>query len=195
MRANLNLWLADCILRSERISICPLDIFVADSPGRVAVERMSVAPNVFTPATPPLVQSPASSISSATSISSFDLDDGERTDIGDPLPQNLDAWFDSAAPASKRRGIQRAQCESVQIRLNWRVPILSNNSRWCQVLVGSRILSPRFSVRFSLLSSLSIVRPLYSMICVLRCTRMASPENPNLVLLSPLSFLKKNQYL
>jgi len=75
----------------------------------MAVECMSVAqiPDVLTPATPPLVQSPASSISSAASIISFDLDDGERTiqvvDISEPLPQkfpgNLDAWFDSAAPA------------------------------------------------------------------------------------------------
>jgi len=75
----------------------------------MAVECMSVAqiPDVLTPATPPLVQSPASSISSAASITSFDLDDGERTiqvaDISEPLPKkfpgNLDAWFDSAAPA------------------------------------------------------------------------------------------------
>ena len=76
----------------------------------MTVERMSVAStsDIFTLVTPLLVQSPASSISSATSISSFDLDDGERmilvADIGDPLPQrfsrNLAAWFDSVAPAS-----------------------------------------------------------------------------------------------
>ena len=73
-----------------------------------AVECMSVAPlsDLFTPATPPLVQSPASSISAA-SIASFESDDSERTiqvaDISEPLPRkfsgNLDAWFDSAAPA------------------------------------------------------------------------------------------------
>jgi hypothetical protein len=75
----------------------------------MAVECTSVTPmsDVFTPATPPLVQSPASSISSTASLASFDSDDGERTiqvaDISEPLPQkfsgNLDAWFDSAAPA------------------------------------------------------------------------------------------------
>ena len=87
----------------------------------MAVERMSVAPmsDVFTPATPPLVQSPASSISSAASIASFDLDDGERTiqvmDISDPLPQkfsgDLDAWFDSAAPGPNVavRGVYNAK--------------------------------------------------------------------------------------
>ena len=74
----------------------------------MAAERMSVVPmtEVLTPATPPLVQSPASSISSAASIASFDSDDGERTiqvaDVSEPLHQkisgNLDAWFDSAAP-------------------------------------------------------------------------------------------------
>ena len=74
----------------------------------MAVEYTSAAPmsDVLTPATPPLVQSPASSISSAASIASFDSDDGERTiqvaDVNEPLPQkfpgNLDAWFDSAAP-------------------------------------------------------------------------------------------------
>ena len=74
-----------------------------------AVECMSVAPvsDVLTPATPPLVQSPAFSISSAASIASFDSDDSDRTiqvaDINEPLPRkfsgNLDAWFDSAAPA------------------------------------------------------------------------------------------------
>ena len=78
-------------------------------PTPMAVERMSVAPmsDVLTPATPPLVQSPASSISSAASIASFDSDDNERTiqvaDVSEPLPRkfsgNLDAWFDSAAPA------------------------------------------------------------------------------------------------
>jgi len=75
----------------------------------MADECMSVAPipDVLTPATPPLVQSPASSISSAASVTSFDLDDGERTiqvtDISEPLPQkfsgDLGAWFDTAAPA------------------------------------------------------------------------------------------------
>lgn len=74
----------------------------------MAVERMSVVPmtDVLTPATPPLVQSPTSSISSASSIASFDSDYNERTiqvaDISEPLPRkfsgNLDAWFDSAAP-------------------------------------------------------------------------------------------------
>jgi len=78
-----------------------------EEPTPMAVECMSVAPmsDVFTPATPPLVQSPASSIST-TSIASFDSDDGERTiqvaDIGEPLSQklsgSLDAWFDSATP-------------------------------------------------------------------------------------------------
>jgi len=80
-----------------------------EEPTPVAAESMSVAPmtDVLTPATPPLVQSPASSISSAASIASFDSDDGERTiqvvDISEPptqkFPGNLDAWFDSAAPA------------------------------------------------------------------------------------------------
>ena len=81
-----------------------------EQPTPMAVECMSVAPmdEILTPATPSLVQSPASSISSAASIASFDSDDGERTiqvaDISEPLRQkftgNLDAWFDSAAPAS-----------------------------------------------------------------------------------------------
>lgn len=87
----------------------------------MAVECMSVVPrtDVLTPATPPLVQSPASSISSAASIASFDLDDGERTiqvtDIGEPPRQkfsgNLDAWFDSAAPAQdvSVRGVYNAK--------------------------------------------------------------------------------------
>ena len=63
------------------------------------VEGTSVAAtsDVLTPATPPLVQSPASSISSAAERTI------QVTDISDPLPQkfsgNLDAWFDSAAPA------------------------------------------------------------------------------------------------
>jgi len=80
----------------------------AEEPTPMAVERISVVPtiDVLTPATPPLVQSPASSISSAASIASFDLD-GKRTiqmmDISEPLQQkpsgNLDKWFDSAAPA------------------------------------------------------------------------------------------------
>ena len=80
-----------------------------EEPTPMAVECISVVPmtDVLTPATPPLVQSPASSISSAASIASFDSDDGERTiqvaDINEPLQQkpsgNLDAWFDSAAPA------------------------------------------------------------------------------------------------
>ena len=80
-----------------------------EEPTPMAVECMSVAPrtDVLTPATPPLVRSPASSISSAASIASFDSDDGERTiqvaDISEPLqqkpPGNLDAWFDSDAPA------------------------------------------------------------------------------------------------
>jgi len=80
-----------------------------EEPTPVAAERMSVAPmsDALTPATPPLVQSPASSISSAASIASFDSDDGERTiqvaDINEPplqkFPGNLDTWFDSAAPA------------------------------------------------------------------------------------------------
>ena len=75
----------------------------------MAVKCMSVAPmsNTLTPATPPLVQSPASSISSMASITSFDSDDGDRTiqvaGIGKPLrqksPGNLDAWPDPAAPA------------------------------------------------------------------------------------------------
>ena len=79
-----------------------------EEPTPMAVERMSVVPmtDVLTPATPPLVQSPASSISSAASFASFDSDDGERTiqvaDVSEPLQQkvsgNLDAWFDSAAP-------------------------------------------------------------------------------------------------
>ena len=60
----------------------------------MAVERLSVAPmsGIFTPATPPLLQSSASSISSAASITSFYLDDGEGTtramNVSDPLPQN-----------------------------------------------------------------------------------------------------------
>ena len=80
-----------------------------EEPTPMAVECMSVPPmsNALTPATPPLVQSPASSISSTASMTSFDSDDGDRTiqvaDIGEPLrqkfPGNLDAWFDSAAPA------------------------------------------------------------------------------------------------
>jgi len=80
-----------------------------EEPTPMAVECMSVAPmsDVLTPSTPPLVRSPASSISSAASIASFDLDDGEKTiqvaDISEPLPRkfsgNLGAWFDSAAPA------------------------------------------------------------------------------------------------
>ena len=79
-----------------------------EEPTPMVVECMSVVPmtDVLTPATPSLVQSPASSISSAASIGSFDSDDGERTvqvaDISEPLqqkfPGNLDAWFDSAAP-------------------------------------------------------------------------------------------------
>ena len=74
----------------------------------MAVECMSMAPmrDILTPATPPLVQSPASSVSSAASLSSFDSDDGDRTiqvaDISEPPSQkfsgNLDAWFDLAAP-------------------------------------------------------------------------------------------------
>jgi hypothetical protein len=78
-------------------------------PTPMALEFMSAASvsDVLTPATPPLVQSPASSIFSTASIASFDSDDGERTiqvvDINEPLPRkfsgNLDAWFDSAAPA------------------------------------------------------------------------------------------------
>ena len=80
-----------------------------EEPALMAVESISAAPvpDVLTPATPPLVQSPASSISSVASMASFDLDDSERTiqvaDISEPLPQkfsgNLDAWFDLAAPA------------------------------------------------------------------------------------------------
>ena len=80
-----------------------------EEPTPMAVECISVVPmtDVLTPATPPLVQSPASSISSAASIASFDSDDGDRTiqvaDISEPLQQkpsgSLDAWFDSAAPA------------------------------------------------------------------------------------------------
>ena len=80
-----------------------------EEPTPMAVECMSVPPmsNALTPATPPLVQSPASSVSSTASITSFDSDDGDRTiqvaDISEPLrqkfPGNLDAWFDSAAPA------------------------------------------------------------------------------------------------
>ena len=78
-------------------------------PTPTANECASVAPvsDVLTPATPSLVQSPASSISSTGSIASFDSDDSERTiqvaDISEPLPrkfsEDLDAWFDSAAPA------------------------------------------------------------------------------------------------
>ena len=80
-----------------------------EEPTPMAVECRSAAPisDVLTPATPPLVQSPAFSISSTASIASFDSDDSERTiqvaDISEPLPrkfpENLDAWFDSAAPA------------------------------------------------------------------------------------------------
>jgi hypothetical protein len=80
-----------------------------EEPTPMAVECTSVAPvsDVLTPATPPLVQSPAFSISSTASIASFDSDDSERTiqvaDISEPLHRkfsgNLDAWFDSAAPA------------------------------------------------------------------------------------------------
>ena len=80
-----------------------------EEPTPMAIKCISVVPmtDVFTPATPPLVQSPASSIFSAASIASFNSDDGERTiqvaDINEPLqqkpPGNLDAWFDSVAPA------------------------------------------------------------------------------------------------
>jgi hypothetical protein len=85
MRANLNLWLADCILGSKGVSIFPFNLSVTDSPGRGTNAHGCRAyvcgptSDVFTPATPPLVQSPASSIPSAASISSFDLDDGEWT--------------------------------------------------------------------------------------------------------------------
>ena len=87
----------------------------------MAVECMSAVPmsDVLTPATPPLVQSPTSSISSTASIGSFDSDDGERTiqvaDVSEPPPEkfsgNLDAWFDSAAPASNPalRGVYNAK--------------------------------------------------------------------------------------
>ena len=79
-----------------------------EEPTLMVVERISVVPmtDVLTPATPPLVQSPASSISSAASTASFDSDDErtiQMTDISKPLQQkpsrNLDEWFDSAAPA------------------------------------------------------------------------------------------------
>lgn len=80
-----------------------------EEPTPMAFECMSTVPmtDILTPATPPLVQSPASSVSSAASIASFDSDDIGRTiqvaDISKPLPGqypgNLDAWFDSAAPA------------------------------------------------------------------------------------------------
>ena len=78
-----------------------------EEPTPMAVECTPVAQmsDVLTPATPPLVQSPASSISSAGSIASFDSDDGERTiqiaDVNVPprkFSGNLDAWFDFAAP-------------------------------------------------------------------------------------------------
>ena len=51
------------------------------TPTPMAVKRMSATPmsGALTPATPPLVRSPASSISSAASIASFDLDDGGGT--------------------------------------------------------------------------------------------------------------------
>ena len=55
----------------------------------MAIERMSVVPtsDIFTLVIPPPVQSPVSSISSAASIGSFDLDDSESTiQISDPLP-------------------------------------------------------------------------------------------------------------
>jgi hypothetical protein len=77
--------------------------------------------NVLIPTNPPLVQSPASSISSTASIASFDSDDGERTiqvvDINKPLPWkfsgNLDVWFDSAAPAPVV--VARTEWESFQL--------------------------------------------------------------------------------
>ena len=78
-----------------------------EEPIPMAVECMSVPPmsDALVPATPPLVQSPASSISSTASITSFDSDDGDRTiqvaDISEPprqkFPGNLDTWFDPAA--------------------------------------------------------------------------------------------------
>jgi len=81
-----------------------------EEPTHMAVECISVDPmtDVLTSATSPPVQSPASSISSAAYIASFDSHDGERTiqvtDISEPPQQkpsgNLDEWFDSAAPAS-----------------------------------------------------------------------------------------------
>lgn len=81
-----------------------------EEPTPMVVECMSVVQmtDVLTPATPSLVQSPASSISSAASIPSFDSDDSEQmiraADIDEPLQQkfsgSLDAWFDSAAFAS-----------------------------------------------------------------------------------------------
>jgi hypothetical protein len=87
----------------------------------IAIECRSAATtsDVLTPATPPLAQSPASSISSTASIASFDSEDSERTiqvaDISEPLPskfsENLDAWFDSAAPAQgvAVRGVYNAK--------------------------------------------------------------------------------------
>lgn len=92
-----------------------------EEPTPMAVECVSTVPmtDILTPATPPLVQSPASSVSSAASIASFDSDDGGRTiqvaDISKPLPGqypgNLDAWFDSAAPAQgvAVRGVYNAK--------------------------------------------------------------------------------------
>ena len=63
--------------------------------------------DILMPATPSLVQSPASSISSAASIASLSLDCSgwttQASDIGQPLQWkfsgNLDTWFSSVALA------------------------------------------------------------------------------------------------
>ena len=96
---------------SSAAPIAPSDLEEEEGaePKSMVVERTSATPtsDVLTRATPPLVQSPASSISSAAYITSSYSDDGERTiqvtDISEPLPQkftgDLDAWFDCVAPA------------------------------------------------------------------------------------------------